>query len=516
MESGVNNVISVKPSCCSSFEEWESYFKRMENIDTRRKQFCESHRVRKRSIRTMYLLEANDVNIHEYALEDARSAIHYLCDEFENRDLFHLSHEHTKEFINVLSKNPNENYRDAHGFTYFHAACMIGNETTVLRFVSECANIDTYRRWPLHLAARYRHEYIVYVLLEYGANSNQPDGDERSTPLHALAYRCPCDCSTNLKYCGERKPVDKIVGMLVKKGANLEARDRRGDTPLQSAVANFDSELVAALLRHGASLAALNEDWIFGARYTKFELRNYPFTLDVIETTRVLLAAGHRLDLYSRLKMLKCWMQIRANDIDLLFTRFVEYKKDLPYRAIPSNLSILREYHFYMEPKTRKKLQHLKHSSVLPTKDFSRESFPDLASECDTEIKIMSNIFPVEDVSLYEICKMNFNEGYSILKKAKSWCIPNEILHTLKHFQLTVKRHIANIWIGPQLELFVADLFMTEYCKLDLPYDCCLEVAKNMDYEELFRLCKLTEEHHLEYTLRRSKRLRAKRQLDQA
>ncbi|CAB0042965.1 unnamed protein product [Trichogramma brassicae] len=469
-----------------------------------------------RSIRTLYLLEDNDVNIHEYAIEDGTSAIHYLCDEFEDRGLFHLSHGHTKKFIDVLLKNPNENYRDAYGFTYFHAACMIGDETTVLRFVAECANIGTYRRWPLHLAARYRHEYIVYVLLEYGANPNQPEHDERSTPLHALAYRCPCDCSTNLKYCGERKPVDKIVGMLVEKGANLEARDRRGETPLQSAVAHFDAGLVAALLKHGASLDALNEDRIFGARLTKFELRNYPFALDVIETTRVLLAAGHRLDLYGRLKMLKWWMRIRANDIDLSFTRFVEYKKGLPYRAIPSHASILREYCFYMEPKTRKKLQHIKYPSVLPTKDFSRESFPDLASECDTEIEILSNIFPVKDASLYEICKMNFNEGYSILKEAKNWCMPNEILHALKHFRLTVKRHIANIWIRPQLELFIADLFMTEYCKLNLPYDCCLEVAKNMDYEELFRMCKLTQEHHLEYPLRRSERLRAQRQLKQA
>uniref|UniRef100_A0ABD2X4Q6 Uncharacterized protein n=1 Tax=Trichogramma kaykai TaxID=54128 RepID=A0ABD2X4Q6_9HYME len=63
---------------------------------------------------------------------------------------------------------------------------------------------------------------------------------ERSTPLHALARPCLCENASAYIFCSHRKPADEIVAALVKKEANVETRHRRGDTPLQVAVACFD------------------------------------------------------------------------------------------------------------------------------------------------------------------------------------------------------------------------------------------------------------------------------------
>ena len=93
---------------------------------------------------------------------------------------------------------------------------------------------------PLHFAAEYNsNPEVVGLLLERGADLEARDRDGR-TPLHFAARR-------------GRNPA--VVGLLLDRGADLEARDMVGRTPLHWA-AESDPEVVGLLLERGANLEA--------------------------------------------------------------------------------------------------------------------------------------------------------------------------------------------------------------------------------------------------------------------
>ncbi|CAB0040333.1 unnamed protein product [Trichogramma brassicae] len=155
------------------------------------------------------------------------------------------------------------------------------------------------------------------MLLVYGANPNQQD-HEQSTPLHALSWPNLCDCVSGWSYCDTKQPVDELVKMLVNYGANIEARNSCGDTPLQLAVSRFDVELTKALLKYGASLDSLNKDKMFSMNFSSLELKCYAFTLNIIDVMQLLRSSGYEMDLLSRLRMIKCWLNVRGNYTDYM------------------------------------------------------------------------------------------------------------------------------------------------------------------------------------------------------
>ncbi|KAL7303765.1 hypothetical protein TKK_0003895 [Trichogramma kaykai] len=181
------------------------------------------------------LIEASGLEMREVVFEDGQSAVHYLAEVIYGiNDVFLLAPKVTTlELMEYFLNDTKTNYRDSLGYTCFHAVCMSGNVAAVNLLLSQGVdvNIDSYKYSALHIAAQYRREETVEILLSHGADANKPDA-ERSTPLHALARLCLCRCTNVTAFCDRRKPVDKIVRMLVDRGADVEARDPHGDTRL--------------------------------------------------------------------------------------------------------------------------------------------------------------------------------------------------------------------------------------------------------------------------------------------
>ncbi|KAL7293262.1 hypothetical protein TKK_0013042 [Trichogramma kaykai] len=458
-------------------------------------------------------LEESGLKVHEFMFEDGKSALHYLAGVYESLESIDYKMDTTRIITYFFENNP-QIYCDNHGYTYLHGACLAGNERAVNALLIQegvDVNIDTYTRSLLYIACQHRRENCVKILLEHGADPNKGDREQRSTPLHALALPCLCDCICLSDYCFNfcdyKRPVDEIVKMLIDKGAQIEALDLHGNTPLQSAVSRFDVELTRALLKYGASLSNLNEDKMFRANFTSIEMKCYPLPLNMIQVMQLLQSAGYKMDFLTRLKMMKCWTRVRGNEIDYTIgdeMRDVLEKDELVFpffRHIVDLQFILNEFGFYMKKKVidylnqcREKLESRLSSSLISYQPYElvilywRESFEQMKS-----IKI------TEEVSLYQFFQMSSSEGYSVLKNLKDWCIPPIDLPqhsdptstcSLSLMHIIVKRNMANILIRPwlDLELLAADLFMTDYCSLNLPQNVCLKVAQNMSDEDLFHL----------------------------
>uniref|UniRef100_A0ABD2XML2 Uncharacterized protein n=1 Tax=Trichogramma kaykai TaxID=54128 RepID=A0ABD2XML2_9HYME len=455
----------------------------------------------------MRLLARYNFNIHEFAFADGRSALHYLADlegSWERNYSDYYTNNirgATMKLIQFFVKNSRKNYSDEHGYTYLHGACVAGDAMTIRRFIREGVdvNLTRYKYSPLHVAAQYKRNDVVKLLLENGADPRQLD-HERSTPLHALARLRLCECGDFYSFCDHREPVDEIVDMLLKKGADIEARNCHGDTPLNLALSRFDASLAKCLLKYGASLDNLELHRLFDRNFESIELINYPLTLNVVEVMELLRSAELRLDVEARLGMIKCWIRVRGDDIGHL-TRdsSVWALKYLKYEKIVDRIYIHEVFGFFISQKAMDDLREERNNLKLEISPQASEykPEPEIINEWENQVATLNDIKLNDDVSLLRLCQMSHDKGYSIWKSTKNWSSPS--LHFLEHspMNLIVKRHVANILIRPYLELVVADLFMTDHCQLYLPYLACLKIAEYTSGEDLFRLCEHANESDL-------------------
>lgn len=152
-------------------------------------------------------------------------------------------------FQDALS-NRNVNMRFDDGQTSLHIASILGHKSIAKYLLENNADTSVQNSsgaTPLHEAVRYGNVEIIQALLNAGANINARDNLGK-TPIMLII---------------PRDKINEIYSLLQKFHADLNQKDMYGDTVLHNvAMMNVDSDIVVQFVKAGADVNARNKEGV--------------------------------------------------------------------------------------------------------------------------------------------------------------------------------------------------------------------------------------------------------------
>lgn len=142
----------------------------------------------------------------------------------------------------MLQQGVPVNARDEDEETALHVAAQSGRCDIALLLLQNGADVNAMGRWwegtPLHVAVEFDRLDLTRLLLEHDADVNAISEDgSYGIPLHHAASRQVAEC-------------------LIAHGADIDAQDSYGHTPLHEAASDGNLDVASALVAHGADTGA--------------------------------------------------------------------------------------------------------------------------------------------------------------------------------------------------------------------------------------------------------------------
>jgi ankyrin repeat protein len=193
-------------------------------------------------------------------------------------------------------------------------AAMANNLPEVRRLLSVGADVNTTDRrgrTPLQWASLYGHVQVFKELVEHGADIEAKD-NHGWTPLHWACGKGHLPVVIELLYPNDSNgTTTTILGKRKSRGgANIEAKDNDGDTPLHLASMYGNLAVAKALLSGGANILAANNEgelpFHSAVRFRRPEVAKYML--------QQLYATTHHLPLHELLKDLT-WIGTNILDV---------------------------------------------------------------------------------------------------------------------------------------------------------------------------------------------------------
>jgi quinoprotein dehydrogenase-associated probable ABC transporter substrate-binding protein len=159
----------------------------------------------------------------------------------------------------LLNHNADVNLANADGMTPLLEAAMRDDVPSIKVLLAHGANMNAKGPGgfdPLALSIEERKYEAAKALVDAGAKVNVASGDQRLTPLMiAAAESRPAEGSIFVP--SSTRPID-IAKILIKSGADVNAKDKDGMTALMIAASHNNAPMVGLLLQSGADAAAKN------------------------------------------------------------------------------------------------------------------------------------------------------------------------------------------------------------------------------------------------------------------
>ena len=176
--------------------------------------------------------------------------------------LIAIGNGHCAMAVVLLATGSDVNVRSRTGESPLHIAAKRGHDEAMTLLLTQGADIDApdkRLRTPLHLASKYGHQQSVLHLLDAGADLNA-QCQEGWTPLHFAVAHGRMD-----------------VTVLLERGANVFARDKRGFTSLETAAKVADVSNFEKLLETTIKQSADEQVSLPGTDISFDGIRNLPF-----------------------------------------------------------------------------------------------------------------------------------------------------------------------------------------------------------------------------------------------
>jgi ankyrin repeat protein len=165
-----------------------------------------------------------------------------------------------EEVDRLLDAGADVDARDSQGETLLFYAVFSGSKETVESLIAHGADTNATDReglTPLHAAAYLSRREIVDLLIRKGAKVNARSKDG-ATPVHRAIERFAGARSGHRALTSEAESASMmiVVKLLLAGGADVNAADASGVTPLILAASSGQNDLVELLLVHGAAVNA--------------------------------------------------------------------------------------------------------------------------------------------------------------------------------------------------------------------------------------------------------------------
>uniref|UniRef100_A0ABD2W127 Uncharacterized protein n=1 Tax=Trichogramma kaykai TaxID=54128 RepID=A0ABD2W127_9HYME len=266
----------------------------------------------------------------------------------------------------LIRSGADPNWANARGMTPLHGIGWRGDVESARMLlesgIDKCRPVqidarDELGRSALFWALYYNNKSVTQFLLRNGADPNLA-GKNGLTPVHIVSRICMFRDNelTALFFT----TIDEIGKTL-----QIDACDTLGRTPLQWAVANFSSNVVAILLDRGADLSSFvfpterHFDMIIHSREFVFGNRSkIMVTIRAMDTVQLLEERGYELDRSDALMIMKCFSEYemfeQPRDVERTWMDDEKFVTKMKSVMMNANLSLYDL--FQLRPKEAEKL----------------------------------------------------------------------------------------------------------------------------------------------------------------
>jgi len=162
----------------------------------------------------------------------------------------------------ILSKGADLEHREFQDRTAFYCACCVCSPKIVDYLYKKGCNINAetrLKRTPLSKASYYGRVEVVKLLLSYPEIKVNHKDNKGKTALHN-AVKGRTGGRAKRIYGASTQDSPEVARMLLEKGADVNARDLLGDTPLAVAASSYGEGSIPVLIEFGAEVNMQNNN----------------------------------------------------------------------------------------------------------------------------------------------------------------------------------------------------------------------------------------------------------------